>query len=66
MFWIKRDNVVFYDVSHRGMSNYSKAKHTATKQPVYVLRNPETGKYQFTLYTANKFENPVKEIIVVK
>lgn len=65
-FWIKRNDVVKYEVNSNGLVRPSEITYKDTKQPLYVLTAPQLGNYYFKIYTVNKFGNPLEEVEVIK
>ena len=65
-FRIKREDIASYFVRHGGKMMSQFATYQQTKQPVFIISQPENGYYTFTIYTVNKFGNPLQEIQYLK
>jgi hypothetical protein len=61
LFIIKREDVIIQDISHGGKMEWANGTFEKPKYLVFQITQPENGYYTFTIYTVNKFGNPMEE-----
>jgi hypothetical protein len=63
---IKRKDVVYHDIIHKGRMQWGVGSMNNTQYLAFQLTQPENGYYTFTLYTVNKFGKPMEEFAYLK